>query len=74
MYLNYITQSDIAFSFSRLSKFSAKLSKKHMKFAIHTLQYLQEIKTFSILYNKISNIWDSLTSYSDASFADNLNN
>ena len=77
MYLVVCTRPDLAFTLSRLSKFSAKPAKKHLSAAEHCLRYLAGTRHHGIFYLSSRYITPKtipLLGYSDSAFADDLEN
>ena len=76
MYLMVCTRPDLAFTLSRLSKFSSKPGEKHAAALKRVLRYLSFTRDMGIAFNipSSSSPASTLLGYSDSDFAADLNN
>lgn len=71
MYLMTATRPDLAFTLSRLSKFNANPTTKHMEAAKHTLRYLKYTNDLGLIYGGRDT---ELYGYTDSDFAADVDN
>jgi hypothetical protein len=71
MYLMTATRPDLAFTLSRLSKFNAKPTTKHMEAAKHALRYIKYTSDMGLVYGGRDT---ELYGYTDSDFAADVDN
>lgn len=64
MYVVQCTRSDIAFSVSKLSRFTSNSSSKYWKAIVRVLGYLKKPKNLGLQYTKFSIILEGYTNAS----------
>ena len=72
IYLMIGTRPDIAWAVSRLAQYMQDPTEHHMSMTLHVFRYLRATTDYKIWYNGASD--SGLIGYSDATWADNLDN